>query len=200
MAGPNYFTCGPTLKTGVEKGVALFPRGLIMTACPVRSTTAMFTFDGLDQSNVYISHQQARGRSADTLSPASCVLSLDAAHARHGMAKHVGKAQATKTCTHVDATWARLIKAMAREGMSWSQTHTINCRGNGAIAKALKKPVISAGGGEASWAPYCDQPASVQALGAGPRPVAEGGRQAEGGHCCNDQGARGHSGLRQDGA
>ena len=61
------------------------------------------------------------------------------------MAKHLGKTQATKKCTHVDATWARLIKAMAREGMSWSQTHTINCRGNGAIAKALKKPVISAG-------------------------------------------------------
>ena len=61
------------------------------------------------------------------------------------MAKHLGKTPTTKKCTHVDATWARLIKAMAREGMSWSQTHTINCRGNGAIAKALKKPVISAG-------------------------------------------------------
>ena len=135
-----------------------------------------------------MSHQQARGRSADTLSPASCVLSLDAAHTRLNMAKHLGKTQATKKYTHVDATEARLIKAMAREGLSWSQIHKITGRGNGAIAKALKKPVISAGGGEASWAPYCDQPASVQALGAGPRPVAEGGRQAEGGRCCNDQG------------
>ena len=43
----------------------------------------MFTFSGLDHSFFYISHQQARGRSADTLSPASCSLSLDAAHARH---------------------------------------------------------------------------------------------------------------------
>ena len=149
VAGPNYFTCGPTLKTGVETG-GLLPRGLMIIACLVRSTTAIFTFDGLDQSNFYIAHQQARGRSADTLSPASCVLSLDAAHTRLNMAKHLGKTQATKKYTHADATEARLIKAMAREGLSWSQIHKITGRGNGAIAKALKKPVISAGGGEAS--------------------------------------------------
>ena len=61
------------------------------------------------------------------------------------MAKHLGKTQATKKYTHVGATEARLIKAMAREGLSWSQIHKVTGRGNGAIAKALKKPVISAG-------------------------------------------------------
>ena len=42
------FTRGPTLKTGVEKG-GLCLSGLMITACPVRSTTAIFTFDGLNQ-------------------------------------------------------------------------------------------------------------------------------------------------------
>ena len=41
------FTRDPILKTGVEKG-GLCLSGLMITACPVRSTTAMFTFDGLN--------------------------------------------------------------------------------------------------------------------------------------------------------
>ena len=106
------FTRGPTLKTGVEKG-GLCLSGLMITACPVRSTTAIFTFDGLNHHVLSTFPNSRLEVEVQTLSVPPLVLSYwRPPHLRLHMAQHLGKTPAAKMYTHVDATETRLIKAM----------------------------------------------------------------------------------------
>ena len=102
------FTRGPTLKTGVEKG-GLCLSGLMITACPVRSTTAIFTFDGLNHHAFFSTFPNSRLEvEVQTLSAPPLVLSYwRPPHLRLHMAQHLGKTPAAKMHTHVDADDAR---------------------------------------------------------------------------------------------